>query len=173
MPTIVKISCPLLLTNTVYSAHRKNKRCLPFVANGPHILRDSSMSTRNGILSLTRTRVADLTSGREWYTNEVSFHPNEVMSNVVHTLPLHYCRCLACVPQVKAGTVSVGSGVVCGVDYERRANVAPNHTMTHVLNFALRKVRCAWQSPTPGNESTISFPCPFVEYREGRDNPVY
>lgn len=42
--------------------------------------------------------------------------------------------------QVKAGTVSVGSGVVCKVDYERRANVAPNHTMTHVLNFALRKV---------------------------------
>jgi len=43
-------------------------------------------------------------------------------------------------PQVKAGTLSVGSEVVCKVDYERRANVAPNHTMTHVLNFALRKV---------------------------------
>ncbi|CAM9762323.1 unnamed protein product [Scytosiphon promiscuus] len=42
--------------------------------------------------------------------------------------------------QVKAGTLSVGSQVVCKVDYERRANVAPNHTMTHVLNFALRKV---------------------------------
>lgn len=43
--------------------------------------------------------------------------------------------------QVKTGTLSVGGGVVCKVDYERRANVAPNHTMTHVLNFALRKVR--------------------------------
>ncbi|CAM9105783.1 unnamed protein product [Ectocarpus sp. 13 AM-2016] len=42
--------------------------------------------------------------------------------------------------QVKAGTLSVGSDVVCKVDYKRRANVAPNHTMTHVLNFALRKV---------------------------------
>eukprot|EP00752_Nemacystus_decipiens_P009413 g8416.t1 len=42
--------------------------------------------------------------------------------------------------QVKAGTVSIGSDVVCKVDYERRAHVAPNHTMTHVLNFALRKV---------------------------------
>lgn len=42
--------------------------------------------------------------------------------------------------QVTAGTVSVGSRVMCRVDYERRANVAPNHTMTHVLNFALRKV---------------------------------
>ncbi|CAN0286412.1 unnamed protein product [Pylaiella littoralis] len=44
------------------------------------------------------------------------------------------------VGQVKAGTVSVGSEVVCKVDYERRAKVAPNHTMTHVLNFALKKV---------------------------------
>lgn len=43
--------------------------------------------------------------------------------------------------QVKTGTLLVGGGVVCKVDYERRANVAPNHTMTHVLNFALRKVR--------------------------------
>lgn len=41
---------------------------------------------------------------------------------------------------MKAGTLSVGSQVACKVDYERRANVAPNHTMTHVLNFALRKV---------------------------------
>lgn len=50
------------------------------------------------------------------------------------------CVVLCSVPQVKAGTLSVGSEVVCKVDYERRANVAPNHTMTHVLNFALRKV---------------------------------
>lgn len=49
-------------------------------------------------------------------------------------------RVIALLWQVKAGTVSVGSEVVCRVDYERRANVAPNHTMTHVLNFALRKV---------------------------------
>ena len=50
------------------------------------------------------------------------------------------CVLLCPVSQVKAGTLSVGSEVVCKVDYERRANVAPNHTMTHVLNFALRKV---------------------------------
>lgn len=51
-------------------------------------------------------------------------------------------RCVLCVVlQVTNGTVSVGSTVVCKVDYERRANVAPNHTMTHVLNFALRKAR--------------------------------
>jgi alanyl-tRNA synthetase len=41
---------------------------------------------------------------------------------------------------IKIGQVRVGDVVSCEVDYERRAKVAPNHTMTHVLNFALRKV---------------------------------
>lgn len=36
--------------------------------------------------------------------------------------------------------MGVGDTVRCEVDYERRKRVAPNHTMTHVLNFALRKV---------------------------------
>jgi alanyl-tRNA synthetase len=35
--------------------------------------------------------------------------------------------------------VHVGASVQCEVDYDRRALVAPNHTLTHVLNFALRK----------------------------------
>jgi alanyl-tRNA synthetase len=34
----------------------------------------------------------------------------------------------------------VGDRVLCAVDFERRGHVAPNHTMTHVLNFALREV---------------------------------
>mmetsp|Transcript_20229 Transcript_20229/g.34859 ORF Transcript_20229/g.34859 Transcript_20229/m.34859 type:complete len:985 (+) Transcript_20229:91-3045(+) len=38
------------------------------------------------------------------------------------------------------GSLAVGAAVRVGVDYARRARVAPNHTMTHVLNFALREV---------------------------------
>ncbi|VFQ73750.1 unnamed protein product [Cuscuta campestris] len=34
----------------------------------------------------------------------------------------------------------VGDKVVCKVDYERRGLIAPNHTCTHMLNFALREV---------------------------------
>lgn len=34
----------------------------------------------------------------------------------------------------------VGDKITCLVDYETRGMIAPNHTMTHVLNFALRKV---------------------------------
>lgn len=37
-------------------------------------------------------------------------------------------------------TLRVGDRVRCDVDFERRAHVAPNHTMTHVLNYALREV---------------------------------
>ncbi|CAI5716958.1 unnamed protein product [Peronospora effusa] len=41
---------------------------------------------------------------------------------------------------ITSGSIKVGDVVECQVDYVRRAKVAPNHTMTHVLNFALRKV---------------------------------
>ncbi|KAJ3693281.1 hypothetical protein LUZ60_008761 [Juncus effusus] len=36
--------------------------------------------------------------------------------------------------------LSVGDKVKCKVDYERRTLIAPNHTCTHMLNFALREV---------------------------------
>lgn len=32
----------------------------------------------------------------------------------------------------------MGDTVNVHVDYDRRSYVAPNHTMTHVLNYALR-----------------------------------
>ncbi|WCJ40033.1 Alanine--tRNA ligase [Euphorbia peplus] len=38
------------------------------------------------------------------------------------------------------GKFSVGDKVVCKVDYDRRKLIAPNHTCTHMLNFALREV---------------------------------
>lgn len=34
----------------------------------------------------------------------------------------------------------VGDAVSCAVDYKNRGKIAPNHTLTHVLNFALRRV---------------------------------
>ncbi|XP_030453528.1 alanine--tRNA ligase [Syzygium oleosum] len=38
------------------------------------------------------------------------------------------------------GKLNVGDEVICKVDYERRQLIAPNHTCTHMLNFALREV---------------------------------
>ncbi|KAB5556646.1 hypothetical protein DKX38_007555 [Salix brachista] len=39
-----------------------------------------------------------------------------------------------------SGRFSVGEKVTCKVDYDRRNLIAPNHTCTHMLNFALREV---------------------------------
>lgn len=41
---------------------------------------------------------------------------------------------------VVEGSVGVNSIVKCQVDYDRRRRVTPNHSMTHVLNAALRQV---------------------------------
>ncbi|KAF3430958.1 hypothetical protein FNV43_RR25688 [Rhamnella rubrinervis] len=40
----------------------------------------------------------------------------------------------------ESGRFSVGDKIICKVDYDRRALIAPNHTCTHMLNFALKKV---------------------------------
>ena len=42
--------------------------------------------------------------------------------------------------EVTEGTVTVGEAATCCVDYVRRAPIAANHTMTHILNHALRDV---------------------------------
>lgn len=39
-----------------------------------------------------------------------------------------------------SGSLSVGDCVKVTVDYERRGNIVPNHTCTHLLNYALLKV---------------------------------
>ncbi len=41
---------------------------------------------------------------------------------------------------IEEGEINVGSSATCKVDYERRRDIAPNHSMTHVLNGALREV---------------------------------
>ena len=38
------------------------------------------------------------------------------------------------------GSISVGDIINLNIDEERRLNIMPNHTGTHVLNFALRAV---------------------------------
>uniref|UniRef100_A0A1D1Y3G5 Alanine--tRNA ligase n=1 Tax=Anthurium amnicola TaxID=1678845 RepID=A0A1D1Y3G5_9ARAE len=40
----------------------------------------------------------------------------------------------------ETGLLSIGDKVTCKVDHMRRMLIAPNHTCTHMLNFALREV---------------------------------
>lgn len=51
---------------------------------------------------------------------------------------LHICELLSDAKEIQ--NLSVGDGVVAAVDIERRRSIMPNHTYTHVLNFALRRV---------------------------------
>lgn len=44
--------------------------------------------------------------------------------------------------------LAVGASVEVEVNYERRGLIAPNHTMTHVLNYALKKVLLGGQDST-------------------------
>ena len=39
-----------------------------------------------------------------------------------------------------SGQLSVGDEVTATIDDNRRARILPNHTFTHILNFALREV---------------------------------
>lgn len=41
---------------------------------------------------------------------------------------------------IEDGEIEVGASASCKVDYDRRRDIAPNHSMTHVLNGALRQV---------------------------------
>ena len=52
-----------------------------------------------------------------------------------------YAGYIVHVGYLEAGSsLTVGSSVTVSVDYQRRALIAPNHTMTHVLNYALKSV---------------------------------
>ncbi len=50
-------------------------------------------------------------------------------------LTMRYCLSSLCCCDLQ-----VGDSVSVHVDYDRRSYIAPNHTMTHVLNYALRSV---------------------------------
>ena len=41
---------------------------------------------------------------------------------------------------VEKGVIRRGDHCSCNVDYERRMLIAPNHTLTHMMNWALRRV---------------------------------
>ena len=45
------------------------------------------------------------------------------------------------VGEVGRGDMRVGDEVTAAVNLKRRADIVPNHTFTHVLNFALREAR--------------------------------
>jgi alanyl-tRNA synthetase len=49
--------------------------------------------------------------------------------------------CVTQDPEQSLAGLEVDCDATLEVDYARRRKTAPNHTMTHTLNFALRQVR--------------------------------
>lgn len=87
------------------------------------VVRDTSFYAEQG------GQVSDV--GRMIATNNATLDVEDVViaaGYVLHKGPL------------SGGPLKVGDTVRCSVDYPRRRRVAPNHTMTHVLNYALREV---------------------------------
>lgn len=58
--------------------------------------------------------------------------------------------------EVISGSVNVGDAAMCKVDYVRRMPIASNHTMTHVLNYALREVLVMQPLRETGKEPTMT-----------------
>lgn len=56
------------------------------------------------------------------------------------------------------GSIKVGDTVEVKVDYDRRSFVAPNHTMTHVLNYALRAVLLGDNGDNKNNDKKSTAP---------------
>ena len=74
--------------------------------------------------------------GQDADLGTISFDGGEVIINDVQV----YGGYILHSGVISKGQVSVGDTVQCQVDYDRRRDVAPNHSMTHVLNAALREV---------------------------------
>merc|ERR1712176_210312 len=74
--------------------------------------------------------------GQDADSGTISFEGGELISNDVQV----YGGYILHTGIISAGSLSVGTGVKCHVDYGRRRYIAPNHSMTHVLNAALREV---------------------------------
>lgn len=62
------------------------------------------------------------------------------MLNFVVSNSQSYAGYVVHIGQLEGGSspLTIGTSVLCSVDYDRRSFVAPNHTMTHVLNYALK-----------------------------------
>jgi len=87
-------------------------------------------------LVLDKTSFYAEAGGQDTDLGTISFEGGELFVNDVQA----YGGYILHSGVISKGSVSVGIAVKCQVDYARRRDVAPNHSMTHVLNAALREV---------------------------------
>ena len=64
----------------------------------------------------------------------------EMMYSFDVTGAMSYGGYVVHIGSLESGVVKVGDHCTCAVDYDYRFLVAPNHTMTHLMNWAIRRV---------------------------------
>eukprot|EP00543_Licmophora_paradoxa_P003569 CAMPEP_0202451672 /NCGR_PEP_ID=MMETSP1360-20130828/10058_1 /ASSEMBLY_ACC=CAM_ASM_000848 /TAXON_ID=515479 /ORGANISM="Licmophora paradoxa, Strain CCMP2313" /LENGTH=966 /DNA_ID=CAMNT_0049070303 /DNA_START=52 /DNA_END=2952 /DNA_ORIENTATION=+ len=114
-----------------------------------------SMTSENGTVGLILDKTAFYAEagGQIFDTGSIVNSNGAVMK--VHNVQL-YGQFILHVGEVTEGTFAVDDSVICKVDYERRSPIAANHTMTHVLNYALKEVLVTRPLKESGKESTVS-----------------
>ena len=63
-----------------------------------------------------------------------------------------------------SGSLSVGDEVTATIDDNRRARILPNHTFTHILNFALREVGCLACPTCHAGQCCADWPAGWAEH---------
>lgn len=99
----------------------------------------NSISKENGAVGiiLDKTNYYGESGGQTFDTGSIKTSSGATIQiNNVQT----YGSFVLHIGEVTDGIVTVGDDATCVVDYIRRAPIAANHTMTHVLNYALRDV---------------------------------
>ena len=97
-----------------------------------------SISPENGAVGiiLDKTSFYAESGGQIFDTGTITTESGVLKVNNVQI----YGQFVLHVGMVESGSLRLGESASCSVDYLRRAPIASNHTMTHILNFALRQV---------------------------------
>ena len=108
------------------------------IFTGEEFLKDGDVAKEGDTVGLVldKTSFYAEAGGQDTDLGTISFEGGELFVNDVQ----NYGGYILHSGVVSKGSLSVGSSVKCQVDYARRRDIAPNHSMTHVLNAALRKV---------------------------------
>lgn len=106
------------------------------ICSGENFLTETSASTDTIALILDSTTFYAESGGQVFDIGEIT--TPDMCFEVMDTKA--YAGYVLHIGTLKKGEVKVGGEVQLEVDYTRRRMIAPNHSCTHMLNFALRKV---------------------------------
>ena len=98
-----------------------------------------SVTSENGTIGIVLNKTSFYAeAGGQIYDTGVISSSGGASMNV--TTVVSYGQFVLHLGTLTEGTFTVGDTLTCNVDFKRRFPIASNHTMTHILNFALKHV---------------------------------